>query len=136
MLLKTQQHEGIRFLFTVLLGLIIDLGVSFLLRYLFHTPLFFSAAVGFLSGAAFNYVFHSLWTFKDSSKHSPSRVFLYIIGLGLTFLVRLLAIQAFSFIEYSQYGDVIRLVLAVGVSFMFNYLMSKVVIFGKIHNNP
>lgn len=121
--------ELIRFGLVTVLGLGIDLGLAWTLATLAGLPLPAATLGGFLVAAAINYVLHEFWTFSSGArKASAARGLAYAAGLGLTIGTRLLVVTLLAPLAAAA-GNLPVLLVAVGCSFVVNFLFSKYVVF-------
>lgn len=121
--------DFIRFGVVSVLGLCVDLaGAWTLARWL---PLPAAALGGFLVGAALNYGLHEAWTFASKDRRpSVRRGGLYLLTLGITLGVRVASVAALeAFVFPAPDQALAALVMATGLSFVVNYLLSKYVVF-------
>lgn len=124
-------HELLRFGIVTVLGLMIDLSVAWSLARLAGLSLPLAALFGFLVAAGFNYVLHELWTFAArGEKVSARRGMVYLAGLSLPLATRLAVVSVLSsYVFPGSAAQLPVLVVAVGCSFVVNYVFSKYVVF-------
>lgn len=113
----------VRFGVVAVAGLAVDLGTAWLLRPLMALPL--AAFFGFCVGAAFNYLLHERWTFGTRAA-SARRGSLYLLALLATLGTRVASV---ALLERTGLPDLAVLILATGVSFVVNYLLSRFLVF-------
>jgi putative flippase GtrA len=129
-------QEFKRFGIVAVLGLIVDVSVAWLLMSRLGAPIVMAGAVGFLAGAAFNYMLHELWTFQGGARRlSASRAMRQTIVFVIVFWLRVAAIATFARISSSQFG-IIAICGAAGVSLCANYLLSKLFVYASVSANP
>ncbi|MDP2258242.1 MAG: GtrA family protein [Caulobacter sp.] len=123
--------DFIRFGLVSVLGLCVDLAVAWSLASLLPVPLPIAALGGFLAGAALNYGLHEVWTFASRDRRpSVGRGGLYLLALGITLGVRVASVAALeTFVFPAPEQALAALVMATGLSFVVNYLLSKYVVF-------
>lgn len=123
--------ELLRFGAVTVLGLAIDVGLAWALASLAGLPLPLAAVCGFLVAAAVNYVLHEFWTFTSGARRaSAKRGLAYLAGLGLTLATRLAVVTALSrYVFADPAARLPVLAIAVGCSFVVNFLFSKYVVF-------
>jgi putative flippase GtrA len=121
------KNEALRFGIVVLGGLAVDLGLTLILVQATGLSLWQAAACGFIAGAIVNYVLHEFWTFKEGEQRvSPTRIGLYIGVLATTFGARIGAVALLSTIISAPLPI---LVVALGISFLINYILSRGIVF-------
>jgi putative flippase GtrA len=121
-------QQPLRFLVVTVCGLILDLGIAMCLVAA-GLPRPLATGGGLVVAAAFNFVLHRAWTFQ-SSEARPLRAQLtgYLVGLVLTLLVRIGTLTGLS-LAVSRLDDLAALAVAIGVSFVFNFLFLKKLVF-------
>lgn len=125
----TQAPEIFRFFLVAVIGLVVDIAVAYGSSLWLDIPLALAAAFGFACGACVNYALHELWTFRTGARRlSAVRASKYALALGTTLTVRLVAVAVLPLL-LGQAHDLTILVLATGVSFGVNYLVSKFMVF-------
>jgi putative flippase GtrA len=123
--------EVVRFFFVSVFGVLIDLSIAYSLVAMFGILTWVAAAVGFLTGAIVNYFCHELWTFTNREKMpSGSRAVKYIATSALTLAVRIgVAVGLEIILKYENMLCI--LLFAAGVSFFFNFIVSKFFVFSN-----
>ncbi len=118
------------------IGLVIDFGITLLLRDGLLVNGYLSSTCGFAVAASSNYYINSKWTFKENATTSSSKQFVLffiisLIGLGL----KLLLLRVFQNAAIPFYTSKI---LAVAVIFMWNFMANKFITFRKttVTGNP
>lgn len=122
--------QPVRYLAVVVLGLVIDLGLAVLLASA-GLPRAVASITGLVVASASNFFLHRAWTFQ-SGKERPvgSQLVGYLVGLGLTMLVRM-GTLAFVGFALPALGNTFALAMAVGVSFVFNFFFLNRLVFIK-----
>lgn len=119
----------VRFGIVAVGGLGVDLATGWSLSRFGGLPLTLAAFFGFCGGAAFNYLLHERWTF-GSGAVSARRGSLYALTLLATLACRLGAVAVLQRTVLPAPGDRLPiLVLATGLSFAVNYLLSRFLVF-------
>jgi putative flippase GtrA len=115
-------------------GLVIDFGITWLLRDVLLINEYVASACGFAVAATNNYYINSKWTFKENAT-SPLQQFISffiisLIGLGL----KLILLNVFQGLHISFYASKF---LAVVFIFGFNFTANKFITFskGKVSSN-
>ncbi|WP_257575922.1 GtrA family protein [Sphingomonas sanguinis] len=126
---KLFAHPIVRFGIVALLGLAIDLGTAWLLAS-WGVPLPGAAAAGFVVAAIVNYVIHERWTFRTEASLSATRGSRYLAVLIVTLGVRVVMVAILERAVFSAPQQrALPLLLAVAVSFLVNYSLSKRFVF-------
>lgn len=126
--------EILRFGLVSVAGLGIDLALAWGLAALAGVPLTLAAAAGFCAAAVLNYLLHEYWTFRDGAPQpSFGRALRYLGALALTLAVRLAAVAVLARLAGAAAAapgpQLAILLAATGLSFVANYLASKVLVF-------
>ena len=131
--LKSLAPELSRFLVIAVLGLIIDVGLASALIVWAGFGDVPAAALGLLAGMIFNYFMHLRWTFRGHGRQASAVHFMqFSLGVGATLVVRIAVLTAIAALGWQDLlGAPVRLGLAAGVSFVFSYLISRVVFLGR-----
>lgn len=130
--IRLLKPEMLRFAVVLVAGLAVDLAVGFTLATLVGLPLALAAAVGFGAGALFNYVLHEFWTFGGADDGlSPVRAGLYVMSSLVSLGVRVAVVAALSPLAVDAAARLGVLVVAVGCSFVANYLLSRFVVYRR-----
>lgn len=118
----------VRYLIVTLLGLAIDIGLALLLVHAgFSRPA--AAAAGVVCGAASNFMLHRIWTFpSDKARSVGAQLLTYVVALALTLAIRIAVLAIIGF-AFPVVGDALALFIAVGVSFICNFLLLKRLVF-------
>ncbi len=121
--------EFTRFFFVSFVGVVVDFCIAYAITYFFASPLWVGATIGFFVAAAGNYALHEVWTFQsEERKISSRRAMHYIIMCSIVLISRLMAIEWLS--SWMPYDRLLFIfVIATGISFFVNFLISKFVIF-------
>lgn len=119
----------VRFGIVAVAGLGIDLAIAWSLAAFAGLALPVAATIGFGGGAAFNYVLHERWTFGPGQV-SAKRSSLYALTVMATLAVRVgtVALLEATLLPHAQHRLAV-LLLATGVSFVVNYLLSRTLVF-------
>jgi putative flippase GtrA len=122
--------EFLRFLTVSVIGVLVDIAIGWLLSTTMGVPLWLAAAVGFATAAMLNYVLHRGWTFQRTvGMAEPARLLRYIATLGLTFVVRIVAVTSLSALFGPEAPALLILVPSVGISFAVSFLATKFLVF-------
>ena len=128
---KLFAHPIVRFGIVALLGLAIDLGTAWLLAS-GGLPLPGAAAAGFVVAAIVNYVIHERWTFQTEARLSAARGGIYLAVLIVTLGIRVVVVAILEAAVFpAPQQRALPLLLAVAVSFLVNYSLSKRFVFTR-----
>ena len=84
--------QSLRFLMVSVVGVALDIALGWALATRLDLPLWLAGALGFATAALLNYLLHERWTFWGGrNRRSLGRFGRYLMSLGLTAVVRLLA---------------------------------------------
>lgn len=120
-----------RFTIVAVVGVVVDIAIAYLLAQFFAVPLWAAVVTGFFIAALANYAAHELWTFRSTaSRLSPKRAGQYIFASAATLAIRLAVIMLLGGWVSADY-KLIVLIVATGVSFAFNFILSKFVVFSN-----
>ncbi|OFW87484.1 MAG: hypothetical protein A3J37_07230 [Alphaproteobacteria bacterium RIFCSPHIGHO2_12_FULL_45_9] len=109
-------------------GLVVDLGVANLLIYLLACPLVISGICGLLAGTITNYFIHLKITFKKHHLEASWKGFgKYLQTCLVGAAVRIGCLGLFSL--FSSLSPQISLIIATGLSFTVNYVLSRFYVF-------
>lgn len=123
--------EAVRFFAVAFSGVALDLAVAFALAHYLGVPLWAAAVCGFALAALANYAAHEYWTFRShASRLSWLRAAQYIATSAATLVTRLAVILLLTRWLPAD-SSLLILVLAAGVSFFVNFLLSKFLIFSQ-----
>lgn len=123
--------EPLRFATVTGAGLAIDLLIAYMLSVKVGLPMMGAATIGLLVAALANYVGHELWTFRRrEGKLSFARASQYVSTVLVVLVARLSMIHVLTKALPGQGRELPILVVAIGFSFVVNYLISKFLIFG------
>jgi putative flippase GtrA len=129
MIARLLDSSLVRFGLVAVAGLAVDLGTGWTLANFAGVPLKIAALAGFCVGAAFNYLLHERWTFRTGTA-SARRGSLYLAALLATLATRIGAVAVLErLVAPGPAGSAAVLVLATGVSFVVNYLLSRFLVF-------
>jgi putative flippase GtrA len=121
-------QQPLRFLVVTVCGLIVDLGIAVFLAAA-GLPRPVASAGGLVVAAAFNFMLHRAWTFQtQQARPLSSQLIGYLVGLGLTLVVRVGTLTGLSLV-IPTLNDLAALTLAIGTSFVFNFLFLKKLVF-------
>ena len=124
--LTRRSGEFLRFATVAVAGLAVDISLAWGLAAVVGVNLVLSAAAGFAAGAAFSYLLHEFWTFRQAERQlSLARMVRYGGALGATLATRLAVVYALPQILNTVQDDLTILLLATTLSFAVNYLVSK-----------
>ncbi len=121
-----------RYLVVTVAGFAIDLGAALLVIRLFGLSLVAGAVVGFCCAVLANYLAHEFWTYRHAKRWSArGRAVGYVATALSTLAMRAAVILALGSVAGGLLGDAATLVAAAGVSLVFNFLVTKLVVFRR-----
>lgn len=101
-------------------GLLVDFGITYLLRDIAKVNQFVSNAIGFVFAATSNYILNRIWTFNSHNQDVTIEFIKFfgvsLIGLGINSLVLWLLVKRFKLKFY--YAKAI----AIGVTTIWNFI--------------
>ena len=126
--------ENLRYALVTAGGFLIDITTAYLLITIGGAPLSLGAATGFVVAAGANYACHELWTFRTGHRQLCTRRALQYLAAALaTLIVRLGAVLLLEAVltdtPGGDYGSLLILLTASGISLVFNFALSKFVVF-------
>ena len=100
-------------------GMVIDFGITWLLKEKIKLNKYIANSSGFIAAATSNYVLNRLWTFHSQNEHITTEFFSFLIiallGLGLNNLI----IRLFS--DKLKYNFYLSKIIAIGVVTLWNF---------------
>ena len=121
----------LRFGIVTVVGLGIDLALGWTLAARAGLPLWLAATIGFVTAACVNYVLHERWTFAGG-RLSAVRGSLFLVLSASALLVRIGALMLLKALVFTTPGQrLVPLILAIGVSFVFNFVVSRQLVFRR-----
>lgn len=125
--------EFLRFLSVAVMGVIVDITLSWLLFTYFGVPLWSAVVCGFLTAAAINYLLHELWTFRGGAQEfSRYRAAKYLGALSFALAARLGTVTVLQIFYPTADFALMILIIGAGVSFGVNFVASKLLVFTAI----
>ncbi len=107
-------------------GMLIDFGVTYLLKEYARVHKYLANAVGFLLAATNNFYWNKIWTFKDAgsdvTQQYLSFVIVSIIGLGINTLVLMILEKKMQVNFYP--AKIVAIMVVVLWNFTMNYLFT------------
>lgn len=128
------EKQSVRFFLISLVGVVFDLAVGTALLFFVTQSTYFACLSGFCSGLVIAYIGHQKFTFGTRTSPLELKRFVTfaccsILIIGIRFAVISIATEAVSIT--SPIANALLLLIATGVSFVANFVISKVVIFKK-----
>ena len=123
--------QVVRFGIVSVIGMTVDVATGWILSVGAGMPLTLAAATGFVVAATLNYVLHARWTFAGATNGlSAGRGGLYLLTLGATLATRLGVVAVLqAMVPDGPFKPLLALVPAIGVSFVVNFLLNKLLVF-------
>lgn len=107
-------------------GMVIDFGVTFLLKERLRVHKYLSNATGFLLAASNNFYWNKIWTFEDANTEITQQylsfVIVSVIGLGINTLVLMVLDKKTQLNFYL--AKVVAIMVVVLWNFTMNYLFT------------
>lgn len=123
--------QALRFTAVAVIGVIIDFAIAFALTRIAAVPLWLAAVIAFFIAALGNYAAHELWTFRTATtQFSSRRAIQFVLASVCTLLIRLTVIALLGLWFESAY-NLLVLVIAIGISFSSNFVISKFLVFRR-----
>jgi putative flippase GtrA len=123
--------EFLRFFTVTVLGVVLDIGIAYVLHDTFGTPLALAATIGFVIAAGFNYVMHQTWSFQDGPRRlSVDRALRYGAVAAATLMTRVGVVAALASWFDGRFALLI-LICGAGLSFFVNFTLSKLFVFAR-----
>lgn len=112
-------------------GIVIDFSLTYLCKEKMRMNKYIANAIGFSSAATSNFLLNNYWTFNDKNESLlADRFFIFVVislaGLAINSLIIALCTRKFNLNFY------VSKVVAVGVVFIWNFLMNNYITFGKL----
>ncbi len=124
--------QPVRFLAVSGVGVVLDIGLGWSLAAGLGLPLWLAGALGFMAAALLNYLLHEAWTFwGGQNRRSFGRFGRYLLSLGLTAAVRLVAILGFERMLGAGQGALAVLLPSVALSFCASFLLARSWVFAE-----
>lgn len=121
--------DFVRYFAASLLALAVDTGTLSLCLRVLHLSLAWSATLGFVVGAIVAYVLSIRWVFKARAfAKVPALEFATFVGIGIAGLGITQLVLWLGVTELGLLAEAVKLVAAV-VSFAFNYIVRKTLLF-------
>ena len=122
--------EFFKFSFVGLIGMVINLGVLYLLTEYVGIYYLFSAIVAFVIAMTHNFVLNKVWTFGEEMKSSICKKYIKFSVISIfALIVNLIFLYFFTAIIGIYY--LISQVLAIGISLIINFFGNKFLTFKK-----
>ena len=105
-------------------GLLVDFGITYLLKEVFKVQRFVANAIGFLTAASSNYILNRVWTFQSANPEVAVEFgkffFVALIGLGINSLVLWVLNTKFKLNFY--FAKLLAVIVTTFWNFIANYL--------------
>jgi putative flippase GtrA len=107
-------------------GLIIDFGITWLLKERLRVNKYIANSIGFILAATSNYILNRIWTFASRNEKIAMEYFSFfsiaLIGLGLNNLILMLLVEKLKLKFY--FSKLIAVVIVTLWNFIMNYLFT------------
>lgn len=108
-------------------GMLIDFGITFLLKEKLNVQKYVANAAGFITAASTNYIFNRVWTYHSNNPrimHEYSTfIIIAAIGLGINSLVLWFLVS-----KYKKHFYLAKLI-AIGITTLWNFAANTIVTF-------
>lgn len=105
-------------------GVIIDFGITYLLKEVLKVQKFLANAIGFLTAASSNYILNRVWTFQSTNPEVAVEFgkffFVSVVGLGINSLVLWVLNVKFRLNFY--FAKLLAIIVTTFWNFIANYL--------------
>lgn len=122
--------EFVKFCIIGFSGMIIDFGITWLLKEKIKTNKYAANSCGFILAASSNYLWNRIWTFQSHSSSVGAEYFSFfsisLIGLGINNLI----IWIFS--DKMKWNFYLSKIIAVGIVTLWNFGMNFLITFHKV----
>lgn len=117
----------IKFCFVGFCGMIIDFGITYILKEKFRIQKYFANACGFITAATVNYIFNRIWTFHSSNPsigiEYTKFIIISFIGLGINSVILWLLVSRLKKNFY------FAKLIAIGVTTLWNFIANLMITF-------
>jgi putative flippase GtrA len=100
-------------------GMVIDFGITYLLKEKVKVQQYVANAIGFTTAATSNYILNRIWTFHSHNPHVMNEygrfIFMSLIGLGINSFILWLLVSKFKMNFY------LSKLFAIGVTTLWNF---------------
>ena len=103
-------------------GMIVDFGITYLLKELLHVNKYIANSTGFICAATSNYILNRIWTFSSTDPH-VARQYLIFIGISLIGLI-LNNATIYLLNDRVRLNFYLSKLLAIGVVTFWNFFMN------------
>lgn len=124
-MLTAHQKTFVRFCFVGGINTLIDIAIFSLLFYVLSVPLLIANSLGFAAAVVNSYLLNKFWTYQDHTAHSGKK----ILGFVLIALVGLAISNTTVWLLAPLITALGAKIVACGLSVVWNYAMTRLVIF-------
>jgi putative flippase GtrA len=117
----------IKFCAVGLSGMIIDFGITWLLKEKIRVNKYIANSTGFILAATSNYIWNRIWTFQSENNHIATE-YLFFIVISLTGLV-INNLLVYFFSDKIKLNFYLSKLIAVGVVTLWNFIMNSLITF-------
>ena len=111
---------------------LVDVAIYFVLtRYLSFFPdhVSLSRTISFLGGSLCSFTLNRIWTFERHGRWRAEELAKFYVTVSMSLLIGLASMQ--FFMKVFHLYDLVALALSVGFTFVWNFTISKLWVFGK-----
>jgi putative flippase GtrA len=124
-------HKFLKFGVVGLTGVLVDFGITFLLKEKVKIHKYVANACGFMTAASSNYILNRVWTFQSNDPHVMIEyskfIFISVIGLGINSFILWLLVSKYNkhFYVSKLFAIAITTIwnFAANLYFTFHYIM-------------
>lgn len=117
-------------------GVLVDFGITWLLKELLGINKYISNAIGFLMAASSNYILNRIWTFSSTNPNIAQEYSLFllisIVGLAINSLILYLLVEKTTLPKFktgSKSKFYFSKLIAIGVVTVWNFMMNYFITF-------
>lgn len=117
-------------------GVLVDFGITWLLKELFRINKYIANATGFLIAASSNYILNRIWTFSSTNPNIAGEYSLFllisIIGLAINSLILYILVEKTTIVKLengSKSKFYVSKLIAIGVVTIWNFIMNYFITF-------
>ena len=108
-------------------GMLIDFGVTWLLKEKVKVNKYIANSTGFILAATSNYIWNRFWTFHSENSHIATEYFSFILISLVGLAINNLIIYIFS--DRMKFNFYLAKLLAIGVVTLWNFIMNYLITF-------
>lgn len=129
-------EKFIHFCVVGFVGLLVDFGLTWLLKERLRTNKYVANATGFLVAASVNYILNRIWTFSSTNPNMAGEYTMFlliaIVGLAINSLILYLLVEKATIFKLEQGSKnkfYFSKLIAIGVVTIWNFMMNYFITF-------